>query len=108
MALFCVPLWLTSNVMELDFDPTGTIPTRPIGLVIGRNGIQLKIVEHMSCLGCYFYRPLAVDFCTRSYRYNDSARGGLSWETVTGFGACSKWGRTDKKTIIFKRIKDAE
>lgn len=49
--------------------------------------VTLEVVEHDTCVGCFFYIQAGGHPCTREY-------------------ICSKLDRLDGKSIIFKEVKE--
>ena len=82
--------------------------TNPIGSRLQLKGYTFEVVEEKSCNGCFFNRPQQCPSCARNYMYNDIVRRGFTWAEPQSLGRCFEGLRTDKKSAIFKRIKDEE
>lgn len=61
---------------------------RLIGEHFGFSDVTLEVVENSSCIGCYFFK-------------SDIYCDGYKNETV---GDCGHDGRSDGKSVIFKKV----
>ena len=82
--------------------------TNPVGTRLQLKGYTFEVVENWGCDGCFFNRPLQIHTCARDSFYGIFARGGLTFNEAHSLGRCCKDLRTDKKSVIFKLIKQPE
>lgn len=73
----------------------------PIGTKLIINGVECEVAESRKCSDCEIKRATAYMFSKDGI----SRRCGTKLNSNTSWFACSKDCRSDKKDIIFKRIK---
>ena len=95
-------------VMESINNPFLDPITNPIGSRIELKGRVFEVVEEAGCDGCFFYRKGQIHICSRDYHYKYNARGGMTHTEAHSLARCCNELRTDKKSIIFKLIKQTE